>query len=260
MNTIHDNTALQQEIWFKTWFDSAHYHKLYQHRDDREAAVFIDALLFRLRPAPGSYMLDLGCGTGRHSRYLAQKGFKVTGLDLARSSICEAKKCKIPSLEFRQHDMRHPFGVDRYHYVFNFFTSFGYFKNEEENNIVVGNISRALKPGGFVLFDYLNVAYAEKNRVPVEEKEIDGTVYHINRWSTNAFLYKRISIHEGGNIRPSEHIEKVARFTVTDFERFFNLQGLQTVQLFGDYALNPYQPSRSKRLIILAQKDNATTK
>ncbi|HVG16677.1 MAG TPA: class I SAM-dependent methyltransferase [Chitinophagaceae bacterium] len=252
-NTL-DNPTHQQEIWFKTWFDSAHYHKLYQNRDDREASAFIDALLRHLQPLPGSHMLDLACGNGRHSKYLTQKGFNVTGLDLALSSISEAKIFETPALAFRQHDMRHPFGSNQYHYIFNFFTSFGYFKDESENYTVVQNIGRALKPNGFVLFDYLNVGYAEENSVPVEEKEIDGTVYHINRWSTDSFLYKRISIHEEGKSRPLEYIEKVARFTAADFERFFKFQGLQTVQLFGDYALNPYQPLRSKRLIILAQK------
>lgn len=255
-NTLVKPT-LEQEFWFKTWFDSAHYHKLYQNRDDGEAAAFIDALLHYLKPASGSRMLDLACGNGRHSKYLAQKGFQVTGLDLAYSSICEAKTCKIPALTFRQHDMRKPFGAKLYDYIFNFFTSFGYFKNEAENNTVVGNISRALKPDGFVLFDYLNVAYAEKNRVPVEEKEIDGTIYHINRWSMDDFLYKRISIQEATSVQPLEYIEKVARFTVADFERFFQLQGLKTVKLFGDYTLNPYQAKHSKRLIILAQKNGA---
>jgi SAM-dependent methyltransferase len=254
MKNILNNPMLQQETWFKTWFDNAHYHKLYHNRNDREAAAFIDALLDYLQPPAGSRMLDLACGNGRHSKYLSQKGFRVTGLDLALSSICAAKTCESPTLAFRQHDMRHPFGKDRYHYIFNFFTSFGYFESEAENNTVVQNISRALQPNGYVLFDYLNVEFAEKNRVAVEETEIDGTVYHTNRWSTDAFLYKRISIQEAGRVRPLEYIEKVARFTVKDFERFFALQGLQTVALFGDYNLNRYQVKHSRRLIVLAQK------
>src|SRR5215203_5041601 len=63
--------------WFKTWFDSAYYHKLYQNRNDEEAKEFIDALLTELSPARGSTMLDLGCGAGRHSKYLATKGHAV---------------------------------------------------------------------------------------------------------------------------------------------------------------------------------------
>src|SRR5215217_4687634 len=253
MKTI-DTTILQQEAWFKTWFDSAYYHKLYQNRNNQEASSFIDSLLDYLQPAPGSRMLDLACGNGRHSKHLAQYGFNVTGLDLALSSIRDAKKWETPRLKFGQQDMRKPFGTDCYDYIFNFFTSFGYFKDEYENKIVVGNITNALKKNGYVLFDYLNLAYAERNVVPVEEKEIDGTVYHINRWSTDRFIYKRIAVHDAGLAQPLEYIEKVARFSLADFERFFATNHLQTVEVFGDYDLNVYDAAQSKRLIILAKK------
>ena len=65
---------IQNIPWFKRWFDSAYYHKLYGNRNEQEAADFIDELLEYLQPAPNSTMLDLGCGAGRHSRKLASKG------------------------------------------------------------------------------------------------------------------------------------------------------------------------------------------
>ena len=80
-----------QSEWFVTWFDSSHYHRLYAHRDDAEAAGFIDALIGRLRPRDGSRVLDLGCGAGRHARHLARKGYDTTGIDLSASGIAAAK-------------------------------------------------------------------------------------------------------------------------------------------------------------------------
>lgn len=254
MKPTLDNATLQQEVWFKTWFDSAYYHKLYQNRDEQEASRFIDVLVSFLQPAYGCQMLDLACGSGRHSKHLAQKGFNVTGLDLALSSIRDAKNWETPTLQFHQHDMREPFGTNRYDYIFNFFTSFGYFKNDGENNTVVSNIASALKKNGVVLFDYLNVAYAEKCLVPVEEKGLDGTLYHINRWSTDAFFYKRIAVQNAGMTQSQEYVEKVAKFTISDFERFFAPHNLQTEQVFGDYDLSAYDSESSKRLIILARK------
>lgn len=254
MKPVIDKATLQQEVWFKTWFDSAYYHKLYQDRNDHEASHFIDALISFLQPAYDSEMLDLACGSGRHSKQLAQKGFDVIGLDLALSSIRLAKQWETPTLRFRQHDMRKPFGSNCFDYIFNFFTSFGYFNDGRENYTVVGNIASALKKNGIVLFDYLNIAYAEKKLVPVEEKEIDGTVYHINRWSTDAFLYKRIAVQDAGMAQPLEYVEKVARFTLQDFKWFFAAYQLQVIKVFGDYDLNVYQPEHSKRLIILAKK------
>src|ERR1700752_4887372 len=87
-----DTSQINQEEWFKHWFDSSFYHKLYANRDEREAAGFADALMEELCPPPHSKILDLGCGNGRHSKHLASKGFSVTGIDLSSSSIRDAKK------------------------------------------------------------------------------------------------------------------------------------------------------------------------
>ena len=181
MNTHTIN--INQEEWFKHWFDSSFYHKLYANRDEKEAAGFVDELLQELNPADHSQMLDLGCGNGRHSKHLASKGFNVTGIDLSAASIRTAKKWESPALSFYRHDMRLPFGNNCFDYVFNFFTSFGYFKNSGEDYKVLNNISASLKPGGILVMDYINTLYAEKRLVPEEKNEIDGIVYHITRWT-----------------------------------------------------------------------------
>jgi len=70
-----------QPAWFASWFDCAHYHRVYAHRDEQEAGDFISRLIAWLQAASGSSILDLGCGSGRHSRYLASMGFDATGLE-----------------------------------------------------------------------------------------------------------------------------------------------------------------------------------
>lgn len=77
--------------WYKDWFSSPFYHKLYFDRDEKEAEEFITHLVAYLKPAAGSFMLDVACGRGRHSQTLANKGFFVTGLDLSFESIAFAK-------------------------------------------------------------------------------------------------------------------------------------------------------------------------
>jgi len=47
----------------------------------------------------GAYILDVGCGTGRHSIELAKRGYKITGIDISENMIKEAKKaCKNKSV------------------------------------------------------------------------------------------------------------------------------------------------------------------
>src|ERR1700712_1023949 len=94
--------------WFETWFNSPYYHQLYFQHDKQEAADFIDKLVAHLQVAPGGTMLDVACGMGRHSKLLANKGFDVTGIDLAPNFITPALAYETDKLHFFQHDMRLP--------------------------------------------------------------------------------------------------------------------------------------------------------
>lgn len=104
------------------------------------------------------------------------RGYRI---DLSFSSIHKAMKLQTANLQFYRCDMRTPFGQGIFDYVFNFFTSFGYFTDVKENNLVVQNIFNALKPGGLVVIDCLNVPVAERRIVALENKNIDGVRYAI---------------------------------------------------------------------------------
>jgi len=259
MKNVNTTTIIKQlrdtnKAWFKQWFDSSFYHQLYAHRNEKEAASFVDELVNKLQPAADAKMLDLGCGNGRHSRQLASKGFDVTGLDLAASSIRQAKRWEAEKLQFYRHDMRVPFGKSTFDFVFNFFTSFGYFDDASEDDRVVGNISSALKPGGMVVMDYINSVVSEKKLVPAEAKEIDGIIYHITRWTSDTHFFKKIRIENMGMAEPIEHVERVRKFSVDDFESLFNNNGLQLENVYGDYLLNEYDLETSPRLILIGKR------
>ncbi len=244
--------------WFASWFDSPHYHRLYAHRDDTEAARFLDALIARLGPGPEARALDLGCGAGRHAKYLASRGLYVTGLDLAAGSIRAAKLSERPGLRFRRQDMRAPFGRSRFDYVFNFFTSFGYFDDTDDNLTVVGNIARSLCDSGRLVLDYLNAAYAAARLVPHETNTVDSTNYLITRWMDRRHFFKRIRVERASGQR-LEYVERVARFSLGDFARMFAAEGLTIESVYGDYALREYDRETSPRMILIARKRERMT-
>jgi SAM-dependent methyltransferase len=198
-------------------------------------------------------VLDLGCGAGRHSKYLVSKGFHVTGMDLSAGSIREARKFERPRLCFHQHDMRVPFGRTAFDYVFNLFTSFGYFDTPGEHLAVIRNMAASLRPGGRLVLDYLNVRYAEARLTAEEFKEIDGTTYRLTRWTDARHFYKRIVVDDGTR-DPLEFVERVARFTLEDFERMCAPHGLRIEEVLGDYRLRPYDSETSPRMILVARK------
>src|SRR5215203_861830 len=244
-----------EQAWYKDWFNSPFYHKLYFERDEKEAEVFISRLINHLEPAPGSYMLDVACGRGRHSRILAEKGFRVTGIDISFDSIAFAKKYENENLEFYQHDMRLPFRVNYFDHAFNFFTSFGYFKTRREHDDAIRTIANGLKPGGCLLIDYLNVHYVEDRLFHNEVKKIDNTEYEIHRWQDADFFYKKIIITDAALEKPQEYTEKVAKFSLGDFTDMFSFQKMQVTQVFGDYNLNSYNVKKTPRMIVVARKN-----
>jgi SAM-dependent methyltransferase len=240
--------------WYREWFDSAYYHKLYFERNEAEAAAFIRRLLAYLHPPAGTRMLDLACGRGRHARLLAGEGFDVTGIDLSQNSINYALPFANDHLHFYLHDMREIFYTNYFEYVFNFFTSFGYFRTEREHACALRTVSKSLKPYGFFILDYLNAPYAEARLERHSQKEIDGVLYRLNKWTDKTHFYKHIQIEDKELIRPLEYTEKVAKFSLADFTRMLGAQGMKIQHVFGDYQLQPFDSKDSPRLLIIAQK------
>jgi SAM-dependent methyltransferase len=240
--------------WYKKWFNSPYYHKLYFERDESEAKKFIENLLNHLKPGEGSLILDVACGKGRHSRFLAKNGLDVTGIDIAGESIQYARQFENGKLHFFVHDMRLPFWVNYFDFAFNFFTSFGYFATMREHDDAMRTIAASLKPSGTILFDYLNVHYVEDHLQHNEVKMINDTQYEIHRWHDDTHFFKRIIVTDPYLKDPLEYTEKVAKFSLGDFTDMFSYQKMQVTEVFGDYNLGPYDVRKTPRMIVAAKK------
>lgn len=246
--------SMAEQAWYKDWFNSPFYHKLYFERDENEAEAFIKKTIEHLQPLPGSRMLDVACGKGRHSKTLASLGFHVSGIDISADSIAYAKQFEKENLEFFVHDMRLPFWGNYFNYAFNFFTSFGYFKTRREHDAAVRTIAKSLKPGGLFVIDYLNVHYSENNIVHNETKEVNGTTYRLLRWHDDAHFFKKIVVDDATLPQSLVYTEKVAKFSLGDFTDMLAFQDMQVVEVFGDYQFHKYDVNKTPRLIIIAKK------
>jgi SAM-dependent methyltransferase len=249
--TLFEKKRMAQK-WYKTWFDSEYYHLLYSNRDEEEADKWIDELVHYLHPSKGSKICDLACGKGRHSKFLSQKGFDVTGLDLSVNSISEARLMEEENLHFFSHDMRKPFRYNYFDYVFNFFTSFGYFEKDKDNLDTLISVRKGLKNGGVFVLDYFNSIYLEENIVQVGEKTVEGVHFSWNKTISNGFIKKKIDFIDNGE--NFTFTESVRLFKIQELIDLFEKAGLQPFAVFGDYSLNPFHPNKSPRLILVAHK------
>jgi SAM-dependent methyltransferase len=197
-------------------------------------------------------MLDMPCGKGRHSRYLADKGFEVLGADLSQRNILEAKKFETEKLTFAVHDMRRLFYINYFDFAFNLFTSFGYFNSEHENMGTVQTFSSALKKGGKLVLDFFNAGEVMTKIYPSFKKEINGITFLIEKKTEDNKVWKKIEVQDGKQTFFFE--EQVQALTLQDFGKYFAENNLRIIQLFGSYQLEDYNEKKSERLILIAQK------
>lgn len=105
-------------------------------------------------------IMDLGCGTGRHSIYLAQQGFKVYATDISETGLettkLKAEKLNLNNIEFKQHDMRDiSFDNDFFDGILCLWTTgHGTLEDSCKN---VYEIYRVLRPDGIVVIDYVSI-------------------------------------------------------------------------------------------------------
>jgi len=214
----------------------------------------IDVLKIK-RPAR---ILDLCCGTGRHSVLLAEKGFNVVGLDLSSQAIKKAKLKLITrnvKARFVRKDMRAiPFNK-YFDAIINMSDSFGYFNNDEDNYKIIENVSNSLKNGGKFLLEVLN-------RERLIRKPLTLFIEYKNWYSIISTKVDPVTGIEKGKViyikkdgtKKKEWDVSVKRYTVPEYERMFKGVGLKILNVFGDFYKSKFNVD-SPAMIILAQKE-----
>lgn len=245
-------------MWFEKWFSSKFYLELYQHRNDEDARLMINLLQRTIPVSTNAKILDIACGAGRHSLELARRGFDVTGFDLSKFLINEAKKnlrnskernlkAKFLIRDMRSFDFKNSFDI-----AVNMFTSFGYFPDDKENFKVIENVSSSLKNNGYFVFDFINDKYLRKHLVPSTIKKHDGSTLIQKRFIKGGFVFKKIQIKSSNETLEFEEVLKL--YSYSELKKVFGSYGLKFEKAFGDYFGNKFNETNSQRLIIFAKK------
>lgn len=243
---------MKEKSWFASWFDTKYYHILYKNRDDTEAQLFLDNLITKLNPSKRSKLLDLACGKGRHSIYLASKGYRMEGVDLSAQSIKHAQKFAHEKLSFATHDMRKVYKARHFDFILNLFTSFGYFDNEQDSLDTLTAVTKGLKKNGTFVMDFFNATKVITNLKLREQKTVDGIRFKIRRSVKNGYIVKNIRFTDKG--KSYEFEERVRAYNYRNLKQLFEKAGLEVVDRYGNYRLQKYVAKSSDRLILIARK------
>ncbi|MGE5795257.1 MAG: class I SAM-dependent methyltransferase [Ignavibacteria bacterium] len=105
-------------------------------------------------------ILDIGCGTGRHSIELAKRGYKITGIDLSNSQLKRAREKASEQnvvIDFQKQDARNlPFYRKFDLAIMLCEGGFSLMETDEMNFEILKSAAKALKPDGKFIFTTLN--------------------------------------------------------------------------------------------------------
>jgi ubiquinone/menaquinone biosynthesis C-methylase UbiE len=205
-------------------------------------------------------VLDLCSGPGRHSIPLSLNR-SIVSFDLSTYllSILREKSKKEGcrgNVSLLRGDMRRlPLISASFDNVINMQTSFGFF-SDDENEKVIQEVSRVLKPDGFFMLDITNPAYAIAN-------------FHERAWfeDFNSYVLDE-RVLDWGNKRVKTRIiviskENGSSTEILTYTRLYDLKELlfllkkaqfEIVNVFGSPRKEPYQETSSSRMLILSQK------
>jgi SAM-dependent methyltransferase len=242
--------------WYKPFFTGVALEFWRRLATPAQTAAEADFIASSLETSPGSLLLDVPCGNGRHALDLAGRGYRVYGVDLSEEFIGEARSqatmLGVPA-EFALGDMRRLELRDRLAGAYCFGNSFGYLDPDGTRGFVEA-VAGALQVGGRFVFE---TGMAAESLLPSLEPrdwtEVDGIVLLMeNRYQLDEgrldtdFTF----IRDGCRVTlPSTHWV----FTVAEIRRMLSAAGLTTIGLYGGLSRHPYGLG-SPNLLVVAQK------
>jgi ubiquinone/menaquinone biosynthesis C-methylase UbiE len=228
-----ENTMTEKTTW-ETFFD-AHAPVYDENVFTKNTSKEVDFLLDELRLPIGGSVLDVGCGTGRHSIELAKRGYAVTGLDLSSEMLAkaaEAAKATTVDVEWIRSDATSFSLPNKYDAAICLCEgSFGLLSQTDDPIAqplsILCNISRCLKPQARVMATVLSAA--RMLRVHSNEDVAAGR-------------FDPLTLVESAECPPREGLPAVAvrerGFVGTELMLLFRLAGLSVVNMWGGTAGN----------------------
>jgi SAM-dependent methyltransferase len=163
------------------------YDSLYSDKDYDAECDLIETLASRFGTDAGS-VLDLGCGTGRHSVVLARRDWHVTGIDRSDEMLAIARQRAAQAdarrTEFRVGDVRTVRLEKRFDVVLLMFAVLGYQLTDPDVKATLETARGHLRPGGVVLFDVWNGPAVEDIGPSSRSKTVESNGQVIRRVAT----------------------------------------------------------------------------
>ncbi len=241
--------------WTQDYFDDTYRRLFLETVDPMRTKCQVQQLLKLCPLLPGSSILDVGCGIGRHSIELASLGFKVTGVDANEQyvAICQERAAHLgASARFIVADSRLMKLDMLADMTLSLWSSFGYYGDPGDLQ-TLQKMSECTRRGGHIIVDVENRDYILKHFVSEEWHENgQDLVVERRRFDAleSAVLTRRIVVN--GSMR-HEYRRVLHMYTVTELAILLERAELRARFWYGDYDGSRFGPE-SKRMIVVAER------
>ena len=219
-------------------------------------SVEADFIAKQLRLTNSAKVLDVPCGNGRLSIELAQRGFALTGVDIATEFMDEAKSRSTQigvNVGWHTQDMRHLPWPDNFDGAFCFGNSFGYL-DDDANADFLKAVSLTLKPGGRFILDAPAVAecilptFQPSRSIELAgiRVDIEHRYDHEQGRLFNDFTFTRDGIEDK---RPSSQ----RAYTYRELTQLLHDAGFESVAAYGSLTEESFKLG-AHRLLLVSQK------
>lgn len=185
-------------------------------------------------------IIDVGCGTGRHSIELTKRGYNVTGIDLSDSQLARAREKANQSglkIDFRKHDARNlPFDSEFDAAIMLCEGGFPLMETDEMNFEILKNVTKALKNKGKFIFTTLSGLFPLFNSIEKfcsSSGDGGNTTYRSNSFDLMTFRSHSVNVFEddSGNKRELECNERY--YVPSEITWLLKTLGYKKIDIFG---------------------------
>lgn len=248
-------------------FSGIDYRKIvsWSKRIERESPFLIEIL----ERAPVKSVLDLGCGTGEHSRFFARLGFRVLGIDRSESMLAKAMDSDLPAnLEFIHGDIQDLASISskKFGVAISLGNTLVSVLNQEAMQGVFQQVARRIVSGGFLVFQILN--YTRIRSQKIRNLPLNFTTEE----SGQETVFLRImKCHEDGSVdfypttlsldptrqTPIQVLQsslvQLRGWTLDELEPLLRNAGFRIENCYGDMQKGTFDEFKSSDLVVVAQ-------
>jgi 2-polyprenyl-3-methyl-5-hydroxy-6-metoxy-1,4-benzoquinol methylase len=255
---------MSQKQWYEELFEN--YGKTYDKESFTHGTIgecdFIEQELNFIKSLK---ILDVGCGTGRHSIELSQRGYSVTGIDLSDSQLARARKKSAKEnlkIDFQKHDARDlPFNKEFDAAIMLCEGGFPLMETDEMNFEILKNVTKSLKDRSKFIFTTLNglfPLYHSVEKFCAANSVGDNATYRSNTFDLMTFRDHNITeiTDDFGNKKTLDCSERY--YVPSEITWLLKSLGYKKIDIFGAklgaFSRNDKLTTEDFEMLVIAEK------